>query len=60
MDIQALSTDMAQSRVLEQASVMVLSKSLEGSQENAAAILKILGSVKTLPDESGSRVNELA
>lgn len=59
MDILALSTDMAQSRVLEQASVMVLSKSLEGAQENAAAIMKILGSVNKLSDEAGLRVNEL-
>jgi hypothetical protein len=60
-DIQGASLDYAQSGLLDQVSVSMLSKSLKGDQEQAAELLQSLGSGSApLPEDSGTRVDLFA
>jgi hypothetical protein len=57
MDIQSLSMDSAQSQILDQVGITMLSKGLKGAQEEATDLLK---SLAPLPEGSGARVDLLA
>ena len=48
MDIQALSMDMAQSKVSDQVGATMLAKSLNGMREQGAELEKLLGSAAPL------------
>ncbi|HTX71944.1 MAG TPA: YjfB family protein [Rectinemataceae bacterium] len=60
MDIQGVSMDLAQSRLLDQVSVAMLSKSLKGAQEQSGELLKMLSSAAPLPEGSGQKVDLFA
>jgi hypothetical protein len=60
MDIQGASMESAQARLLDQVGTTMLSKTLKGTEEAAAELLKSLGSVAPLPEGSGSKLDFLA
>ncbi len=60
MEIQSIGMDSARSGLLGQVNVTMLSKTLKGEQEQAADLMKVLGSAAPLPEGSGTRVDLFA
>ena len=61
MDIQALSVNMAQEKVQEQAAVKVQAMGLDRMKEEAVALNKLLSTVQSVTDQNmGQKVNILA
>jgi hypothetical protein len=60
MDIQALSMEMAQSKVSDQVGASVLAKSLQGMREQGADLERLLSSAAPLPEGSGQNVDSFA
>ncbi len=60
METPNIGADSTKSRILDQVSVTMLSKGLKGEQEQAADLLKSLGSTPQLPEGSGARIDLLA
>jgi hypothetical protein len=57
MDIASASMISSQANVLDQVGITMLSKSLKGSQQQAADLLKGLGSPAPLPEGFGQHVD---
>ena len=61
MDIQSASVNLAQTRVQEDAAVMVQAKALDMAREQAAALDKLLTSAQPIVDPTlGQKVNVIA
>jgi hypothetical protein len=60
MDIQDASMESAQARLLDQVGTAMLSKTLKGTEDAAAELLKSLGTAAPLPEGSGSKLDFLA
>ena len=59
-DIQGLSSQSAQSGIMAQVGVSMLSKSLKGEEEQSSELLKALGQPAPLPEGSGNKIDLLA
>ena len=60
MDIQSISMDSAQSRLLDQVGVSMMAKGLKGEEQDAADVLKSLDVRSPLPEGSGARLDLFA
>jgi hypothetical protein len=60
MDIQSLSMEMAQSKVMDQVGASMLGKSLAGMKEEGAEVVKLMGASAPLPEGSGGNVDTYA
>ncbi len=60
MDIQTLSVDSAQARILDQVGSTMLAKSLKGAQEESAELLGGLAQAAPLSEGSGAKLDILA
>ena len=60
METQNIGSDTAQSRIQDTVAVTMLAKGLKGEQNQAADLLKSLGSAPQLPEGSGVRVDLFA
>ena len=60
MDIAALSTQLAQSKLSDQVGTAMLSKGLKTAEDQGAEIVKMLGSTAPLAAATGQQVDLLA
>lgn len=60
MDIAAASIDLAQNKVADQVGTAMLSKGLKAAEDQAAELVKMMGSPAPLPSDSGQRIDLLA
>ncbi|HUX42784.1 MAG TPA: YjfB family protein [Rectinemataceae bacterium] len=60
MDIAAMSTQLAQSKLSDQVGTAMLSKGLKTAEDQASQIMKMLGSPAPLAAGSGQQVDLLA
>ncbi|MGO8695562.1 MAG: YjfB family protein [Rectinemataceae bacterium] len=57
MDIASASMISSQANILDQVGVTMLSKSLKGTEQQAADLIKGLGSAAPLPEGSGEHID---